>query len=499
MPNYKSRSDEFSDLEARLRQNRPQNDPMSPAFKRRLRAHLLEQERMNKPKLNLGRLAAAVAGLVLIVGIPLFFWSIQNSLSGGAAEQPSAAAIEPTVTVEETAVPEPALPTPISTIVPEADEENVSEAETAVATVEPFSEAAITAIGVPEPITDDPSGAPPGAFFTVPVTVSYTLQGYEEAVLVVAYELTEANGSGSGRQIVPIVLDEAGSVTVDLTLSNSYVDSTGAVRAEVSFTARINSYDEDSAQYVNIFPGDVTLSPTEQDAPYPYPATDDFLALDGVTLTTVSEEELALTLTFLANVDSQPEGMLTAVITHDGETLASSDIAVSPENSVVTLPLTLAGVPADTELTVAATLTVGEEERVASVAFTPAELSAPAANSVWIVDADVEPGANNELAFTFVVGYQLEAPYTGGMINHRSSFVVQDGSGGGGGGGGGGGDGRTLPAGTGLTTIRFSFSHEGLTIDNWEELLSVEVTLLGITDAGGEELVDVVTLSSAEE
>ncbi|MAT97809.1 MAG: hypothetical protein CL608_11745 [Anaerolineaceae bacterium] len=38
-----------------------------------------------------------------------------------------------------------------------------------------------------------------------------------------------------------------------------------------------------------------------------------------------------------------------------------------------------------------------------------------------------------------------------------------------------------------------------LTVENWEELLSVEITLLGITAEGDEEVVDVVTLSSMEE
>ena len=58
---------EFADLEERMRQNRPHTSPMSPAAKRRLRAQLLEDSRMNEPKLTIGRLMAALSALILVV------------------------------------------------------------------------------------------------------------------------------------------------------------------------------------------------------------------------------------------------------------------------------------------------------------------------------------------------------------------------------------------------------------------------------------------------
>ena len=506
MPNYKSRSDEFSDLEARLRQNRPQNEPLSPAFKRQLRAHLLEQKRMNIQKSSFGQLAAAVVGLVIIIGIPLYFWSIQMSLSGGSASQPDGvSAIDPTAAPTETAVaesvpPEATASHPVSVIpaTPLASEEAGDEAETAVEITEPVAQAAIAEIGVPEPVTDHPSGAPSATFFNIPVTIDYTLQGYEEAVLVIAYELTEANGTAGGSQMLPITPTDADSVTFDLTLSNSYVDDVAALRPEVDFAVHINVYDTEAEQYVNLYPGDVELLEHEQNPPYPFPKTDDFLALDAITLTNVSEDDLSIVLTLLANVDSQPEGTVTAVVSSEDVTLASDSVIVSAEEPVVTLPLTLTGVTDDTLLNIAVTLVVGEEERVTSVVFAPADLSAPASNSVWIVDAAAEPGPGDVLTFTFVVGYQLEAPYTGGVINHSASFTASGGNGGGGGGGGGGANGRTLPVGTGLTTIRFSFGDSDLTVDNWADLLSAQITLLGITAEGNEELVDIVTLPETE-
>jgi hypothetical protein len=110
-----SRHDEFKDLEKRLRQARPSTEPLPPAWKRDLRAQLMEKATMNQEKFNPGRLFAAAGALVLLVAIPLFFWIGQSSLNQNQPMSPGIVTETetPTATTEETtAVPEATFTVP---------------------------------------------------------------------------------------------------------------------------------------------------------------------------------------------------------------------------------------------------------------------------------------------------------------------------------------------------------------------------------------------------
>ncbi len=52
---------EYSELEKRLQQSRPPVEPLSPTFKRRLRAHLMEQAQMEQKQQYKPRFRPAVA------------------------------------------------------------------------------------------------------------------------------------------------------------------------------------------------------------------------------------------------------------------------------------------------------------------------------------------------------------------------------------------------------------------------------------------------------
>jgi hypothetical protein len=66
--------DEYEDLESRLRQSKPQTEPLPPAFKRQVRHELMEQITMNDNRFSFRKLSMALGGLILLIGIPVFFW-----------------------------------------------------------------------------------------------------------------------------------------------------------------------------------------------------------------------------------------------------------------------------------------------------------------------------------------------------------------------------------------------------------------------------------------
>lgn len=511
MSNYDNHDDqmhELADLEARLRLSKPQTDPISPTTKRRLRAQLLETQRMNKSKLTFGRLTTALAALVLIVGVPLFFWSIQSSLTNGAASQPVGAADTAVVTP----TPLPATVTAPAASEPEAAVVVPGATATVVPTVTPVVESAASAtiVNVGEPISREAeNGAPAGTFFTVPIEVDYTLVGYEEALLVLNFEMVEANGTAGGTQMTPITTAADGTAMVEVVLSSNYLNDAGSVSENVVFAARINQYDMAVEQYVNLFPGDAALPIGELNAPYPFPTTSDYLALDAVALSAADEEGLELMLSLFTHLDSAEDGLLTAVVSSGGRELATETITVTQESADVVMPIQIDGVGMDSPLAIATTLVVGDEERNATIALTPTDLTAAEANSVWFVDTIVEAGPNETTRFRLVVGYQLSELYVSGSISHRTSYSFGDTAdggggelappaGGGGGGGGGGGNGRSLPPGTGITIIDFALGGSGLTVDNWQELVTLQVSLHGVTAAGEQLLVDTVEIVPAE-
>jgi len=78
-----SYKDEFNDLEGRLRQSKPQTEPLPPALKRQMRQELMEQMTMNENRFSFRKLGMALGGLILLIGIPVFFWLSQMSVGTG--------------------------------------------------------------------------------------------------------------------------------------------------------------------------------------------------------------------------------------------------------------------------------------------------------------------------------------------------------------------------------------------------------------------------------
>lgn len=487
---------EFADLEARLRQNRPHTSPISPAAKHRLRAQLLEDSRMNEPKLAIGRLTAVLSALILVVGIPLYFWAVQSSLSNGAASQPEAVAAQPTQS------PTP-LPTPTAVNVQPA--ENIVIATptplppTVVPPVAPIAQAAIATVGEPVAMETSEGGPPSGTFFTVPVEVGYTLQGYEEAVLFIEYKVEDANGVAGGSYVTLITPADDGQITAELGLSNTFLTADGRIHPDIEFDVYINAYDAAAEQYINIFPGDRELAPHEQSMPYPYqdPATEDYLGLNAVAFDNLTDGGAEMTLALTAVLNSADVGEVTAVISRNNSEIASETVAITGESDLLSLPLTLSGLTGAETLDVTVTLNAGDDEIEISESVSLAELTAAEPNTVWLIDVQAEPNGET-IMFTAVVGYMITDPYTGGTLEHRSSFTLPSGNGGGGGGGGGGGR-NSLPVGVGMTTIQFGMGSEGMTAENWQEFMTMEIQLNGITADGSQQLVDMVVLSPESE
>lgn len=508
-PHQKDSMSELADLEARMRQSRPQITPMSPVTKRRLRAQLLENRRMNKMKLNIGGVAIAVSLLILFIGLPLYFWLTLSSLNGNVTtSQPESIGVQATAT-------EVLLIDPTSTVISlptsqQQEEASTSEPMTATAvpttlptaTVtlprEPIAEASIVQIGDPVETEIEGSGAPPGTFFSVPIEVAYTLQGYEEAILFIDYTLVEANGVSGGKHKMLLLPAEAGQNTAEVILNNSYILPDGGVDPDTVFELYINVYDAELAQYVNVFPGDLELPPDELSMAYPYfdPAGADVLELNTITISGMTSDQIELSLSLTANVRSDSEGELTAIIHDDNNELATQTIPVTQESDTINLAFTLANQTSDAPLTVSVTLAVGDTQLTATETVPLAELMATEPNSIQLMEITAEP-VGNSLVFTAIVGYQINEPYSSGTMQYHVSYVLPDDASSGG--GGGGGNTTTLPAGLNMTVIEFRLTDDNLTVDNWESLLTIEFVLTGIEADGGQSLLDIAVLSPEAE
>lgn len=154
--------DEFNELEKRLRQSKPKTEPLPPALKRQMRQELMEQMTMNESRFSFRKLGMALGGLILLIGIPVFFWLAQMSI--GTGEVPGAAPDNSPV--------ETTRPSPTRAVVVEGEPVLVPQVE------ETEDKAWVIS-------TDIPQGQTVSRYTMINVTLGYELVSLSEADLVV--------------------------------------------------------------------------------------------------------------------------------------------------------------------------------------------------------------------------------------------------------------------------------------------------------------------------
>ena len=217
--------DEYKDLESRLRQSKPQTEPLPPAFKRQVRHELMEQMTMNDNRFSFRKLSMALGGLILLIGIPVFFWLAQMSI--GSANFPG--------TEPDPSQLDPSRPTP--TRVMGIVSEGVEGSEQNLDRFWLIS-------------TDISQGETIGRYGTINVTVGYKLVTVQEAELIVKLvegpqELLSANKMVSGAigtAVVSLPLadleePEGNLVTLELNLMVENPDHSTTKRVYQDFGA----------------------------------------------------------------------------------------------------------------------------------------------------------------------------------------------------------------------------------------------------------------------
>jgi hypothetical protein len=568
--------DEYEDLETRLRQSKPQAESLPPALKRQMRHELMEQMTMNDNRFSFRKLSIALGGLILLIGIPVFFWLAQMSI--GAANNPDAAS-----NLGQGLDPSRPTPTVAADVIAEGDEApvveeavdrawfvssepvegetaglhdtinvtvgyelvTVEEAELQVKLVDgpvgvltagkmvsgtsgtvviplslaeledrgesnslqlqlllrdptpgvtkllylEFVEGWIMAaaeqttataeiIQISKPIPSGSEGGPPAgtnAAF-VELTITYTLTGYEEAVLVAGYEFTDGNGTGGGHTVTPVSAG-SGTVSETLALGKSFLNEMGEPAEGVRFFARINRYDEAAAQWVNLFPGNEPLLLSEQTLPYPY---------------TVSVQSAVTAVTCRAIVNGTAASGLTL-----RETLTGEGVTTLPDGTVLVLLETEPAVVEGFTWRNVQTLD-GEEGWVIEDFLTIGNCEFPdqmVENEIQLISYEVvtqttEIGVAADI--TLMVSYNLSNEYTSGHITFSSLYSAAI-PGGGNGGGGGGSEKVVMP---GNGTVEFTFGFETAswaTMQDWLDSMSISLLLFGNTTSGEELLVGEAT------
>ncbi len=183
--------DEFKDLEGRLRQSKPQTEPLPPTLKRQMRQELLEQMTMNENRFTFRKLSVALGGLVILIGIPLFFWLSQ--MSAGAEIVPGAGS--PTAEPNQL---DPARPTSI--VVGEEVEVPIVELATDIAWL-------ISA--------DVPQGQTVGHYETINAKFGYELKTVQQAKLTVKL----ADGQRDVLTVEKLIAGSSGTVEIILPLT----------------------------------------------------------------------------------------------------------------------------------------------------------------------------------------------------------------------------------------------------------------------------------------
>lgn len=83
-----SQHPEFDDLGNRIKATRPITEPPPPQWQQQLRSELEEKSRMKQFPVFFNRLAGAVLALVLLIGVPLFFWQMLSNNQETAVSNP---------------------------------------------------------------------------------------------------------------------------------------------------------------------------------------------------------------------------------------------------------------------------------------------------------------------------------------------------------------------------------------------------------------------------
>jgi hypothetical protein len=360
----------------------------------------------------------------------------------------------------------------------------------------PQATAEIVAMGTPEQHTN-PDGPPDMINYHLPITVAYTLEGVDEALLWVEYEHRGAAGTAAGSDSHLIRRGE-GQAASRLFVPGQAVNDEGALAEDVEISVRINMYDEAAEAYVNLYPG-VELPPQEKNAPYPHPSVVNIVSISAVHLDPAAVEP-TLAVDLVTHLNTLEEGEVTVSLadgtSSNSEPLVSASLPITVESGLVStmLDLDLTTLPANTPLVLTAVLTGEGEEIADSAFFTPAELRGHAADSVQFVHLEpVESpvsGPLPRLLFNGRVAYHLSDAYESGSFSLSTRYQSAAGNGGGGGGGG-----QPLSPGVGLIWVRFGGGGEDLTADNWAERLTIEATLRGVTAAGERVVVDTAVYS----
>jgi hypothetical protein len=193
-----SSNDEQHDLAEMVRGQRPKTEPLSPAFKRRLRAQLLEEAAMTQKQrgFNISHVATLLGGLAVLVIVPLIFWSMLNAQTAPDAFQPGAAS------ASEGEVPENAA----------ADSAEIAQ------------------IGIAESATNGTVEAP--------VTVSYSLASATEGTLYLTYSFPNEGGTFYGERLLPVTQDQNEAV-ITIDLPATAVQSDGMVKQEMEFAVEL--------------------------------------------------------------------------------------------------------------------------------------------------------------------------------------------------------------------------------------------------------------------
>jgi hypothetical protein len=581
--------DEFNELEKRLRQSKPQTESLPPALKRQMRQELMEQMTMNESRFSFRKLSMALGGLILLIGIPVFFWLAQMSI--GTGEVPGAA---PDTTPIETTRPSPTRVRNVavaqgmdrvwlmSTDIPQGETigrhdtifvtvgyEMVREQDAAliikfvegpqvllavtktvsstlgIATIPiplaeleapegdlvtlelnliignldqsgqkivyqdlglgwtvdltaepPVTTAEIVHISKPSIVETD--GVDNESVYEVEMTVAYSLSGIDSAVLVVGYEFVDPNGGGGGYE-VHAVSAGSGEIEITLWITREFFNARGELIDGVNFFARINRYDESSAEWVNVYPGNTTLMDAERNLPYPY--YQDTIFIQSTVWDQDETGQAFLNVSLGYNLESQESAEATiTIIGENNIALASETVVIEKGDRSITVPIafapsdlgndaqswisaelaTEAGILADEQLWwVTADLADGEAD-ADNAANEPVGQSD---GGVWIIATNVvtqttENGVKVDI--TLVVGYDLSGDYSGGRIDFSNQFQSADGNG-----GGGGGSSNPVEAGNGTTEFVFGFETTSWEkASDWLNNMSNHLELYGHSPSG---------------
>jgi hypothetical protein len=282
-----------------------------------------------------------------------------------------------------------------------------------------------------------------------------------------------------------------------LRLDGSFFNARGETIEGVRFFVRINRYDEGSAQWANLFPGNEPLLDGELALPYPY--LQDSFFVQSAAWAVYEAGQMVLNVTVGYNLTSQPVADIVVNVTGAGEGILASDSAtVEAGDGSITIPVPFdRALLADNPIVqITAVFTAGEvviQDEQSAVYQSQTETVEPAIGSggdVWIISTNVvtrttENGVAADI--TLVVGYELSSDYSGGRIAFSNEYQA---SVHGGGSGGGGGSEAAVTPGSGTTEFVFGFETTSWAIArDWLATMSSYLKLFGYSATGDELLL----------